>query len=251
MGYYERAKAVFLAHDLGRDRGLVRPDNRFAEDFSALRDHIDALMGARTIRAWHYTRLTDREVARVRADGVHLSTPASLRQRLDAMVADGDLTAAQADQLWAQNMFTHQHASRADKFWAVSHPLAVTDHGVVPLMSHWGGEAASMWLRDESLLAHLAALGRPRVLELGMPLGQCQSFGGPGRAVLATFGRAHGACPEKCGFDLYAKAPLEAGTVLGVHSEGEASFGRLGDGFPAGFVDVDRTHWTELTGEDD
>lgn len=98
------------------------------------------------------------------------------------MVADGDLTAAQADQLWGQNMFTHQHASRADKFWAVSHPLEAGDHGVVPLMTHWGGEAASMWLRDEVLLAHLAGLGRRRVIELAMPLANCQAFRGAGRA---------------------------------------------------------------------
>lgn len=69
--------------------------------------------------------------------------------------------------------------------------------------------------------------------------------------MLATFGRAHGANPEKSGFDLYIRAPLPPAADLAVHTDGETPFRRLGDSFPAGYIDVDRTHWKALTGEDD
>jgi len=64
--------------------------------------------------------------------------------------------------LWAHNMFNHQHDSRAEKFWATSHPQRVDDSGVEPLMKHWGGEAASMWMKDAALLERLAGVGRAR-----------------------------------------------------------------------------------------
>jgi hypothetical protein len=43
--------------------------------------------------------------------------------------------------------------------------------------------------------------------------------------------------------------PPEA--ILAVHSNGEPSFIRMAQGYPAGFVDVSIGRWKELTGEDD
>jgi hypothetical protein len=40
-------------------------------------------METRTIRAWHYTRLTDAEVVAMRMTGISLSSLDAIRQRLD------------------------------------------------------------------------------------------------------------------------------------------------------------------------
>lgn len=248
--YYARSNKIFLDHDLGRARTLIRPENEFAADLGALRETVTALMDARTIRAWHYTRLTDDEVEALLRDGVHLSTPESLRRRFDQTVTAGHLTAADAEHLWAHNMFNHQHDSRAGKFWAVSHPQPIDDGGVTPLMKHWGGEAASMWMQDEAVLARLEGVGRARAVAVAMPLAQCEDFGGPGRSVLAAFARSRGAVAEPSGFDLYAKADLPPSAVLEVLTEGDAAFAGLARGYPAAFVDHGLAHWKDLTGED-
>lgn len=51
---------IFLAHGLGRgpERSIVRPENPYASAFLALSETIGERMRSRTIRAWHYTRLT-------------------------------------------------------------------------------------------------------------------------------------------------------------------------------------------------
>lgn len=249
--YYARSNQIFLDHDHGRARSLIRPENEHAAAFSDLRETVGALMETRTIRAWHYTRLTVREVAALASAGVHLSTPDSLRRRFDAIVADDHLTPAEAGVLWRHNMFNHQHDSRAGKFWAVSHPQRIDDSGVVFLMKHWGGEAASMWMKDEAVLSRLEAVGQARVLGVAMPLAQCEDFGGAARAVIATFARARGAVSEPSGFDLYAKVDLPGSAILEVQTEGDADFAAMAQGYPSPFVDHGQTYWKDLTGEED
>ena len=64
----------------------LRPDNPHGYAFIKLRERLGEIMGTRTIRAWHDTRLTDTEVSALQRDGTHMSTPETLRKRLDALV---------------------------------------------------------------------------------------------------------------------------------------------------------------------
>jgi hypothetical protein len=254
VDYYRRDHAIFLSHDLGRGpgRALIRPDNRHAAAFQALREGLIPVLADRTIRAWHYTRMTDGEVERLRQQGPHPSTPATLHERLAALVEAGALDGDQAGAIVAASPFqTDQLESRRDKFWMTSHPIAVDDSGVEPLMAHWGGEVANMFLRDDALLSVLAATGQPRIVELAVPLRHTRHPYSAAEAVVATFARARGAIPAKQAFDLYIDTPLPAAAVLAVHTEGEPAFHAMGRSHPAGFVDFDIGRWKELTGEDD
>jgi hypothetical protein len=212
LRYYETDQRIFLEHDLGRGAGrsMLRPENPHAERFSGITKAVAEAMDQRTIRAWHYTRLTHAEVEALRRDGVHLSTPESLRQRLDAVVAAGALSPEAANDLYVRSPFhSDQHVGRLNRFWMTSHPTNVEDGGVVPLMKHWGGEVASMWVRDETLMALLARLGRSRIIELAVPvkLADCSFYAA--RAVIATFARSRGAIPGKLAFDLKKPAGRE------------------------------------------
>jgi hypothetical protein len=254
VGYTDRDVEIFLTYDraTGPDRPLMRPGNAYAAEFIALKDALGVEMEKRTIRAWHYTRLTDSEAEALRSTGVEMSTPDSLTARLAARVAAGDFSQAVADDLFATSPFHgDQLASRKDKFWMTSHPTAVDDSGVVPLMARWGGEVASFWQKDPAHLATLAGLGRRSIVELAVPLAQTRHAHSAGEAVLATFGRSRGSIPSKHAFDLYAKSPLPASAILAVHTEPDPTFAAMGVTFPVGFVDVDIGRWKELTGEDD
>lgn len=244
---------IFLAHDLGRspEKSIVRPKNPYTSAFLALEEAIGERMQSRVIRAWHYTRLTAAEMERLGHEGIHLSTPATLRSRLDLLVASGALSAQSSDALYVASPFhSDQLEARSNKFWMVSHPVAVNDGGVNPLMAHWGGEVASMWTKDPTLLAPLAIVGEPRVIELAIPLALTRQSFSAGQAVVATFGRALGCIPGSHSFDLYVTSPLRPDSVLRVHSESDSSFGAIGVTYPEGYVNVEMGRWKELTGED-
>jgi len=249
--YVARDREIFLAHELGRSRSLMRPENVHAGAFIALQEAMGEAMEDRTIRAWHYTRLTDAEVELARREGIHLSTPQTLQNRLEVLAASGDLTGVQVEALYAASPFHEQLKSRSDKFWMTSHPIAIDDSGVEPLMAHWGGEVASMWMQDEAHLAPLARIGRPRILEVAVPLALTSHAFSAGCAVVAAYGRAHGAHPEKKAFDLYVHQPLPPSALLAVHTQGEVNFDAMGRSHPPGFIDVSIGFWKELTGEDD
>ena len=252
--YLETDHQIFLSHDLGRgpSDSILRPENPYASGFNDLRDVISQKMQQRTIRAFHYTRLTDGEVAAFMRDGVHLSTRATLQRRFDEIVAAGGLLRDVADQLYAASPFhSDQLEVRSGRFWVTSHPIAVDSSGVQPLIRHWGGEVASMWARDEALTAPLASLGKPRIIELAVPMSATRHSYSVGAAVVATFARSRGFIPSKPAFDLSVEQPLTPAAVLAVHTEGDLSFKDMGRGYPVNFIDVDIGRWTELTGEEE
>lgn len=252
--YLTTEHEITLAHDLGRGpgRSIMRPENRYSVAFYDLQAAIGREMETRTIRVWHYTRLTDAEVGVLRRDGVHLSTPTTLRARFAMLVEAGDLTVETAERLYAGSPFhSDQLKARQGKFWMTSHPTAIDDGDVEQLLAHWGGEVTSMWTHDPGLLVQLAKIGAPRVIELAVAMAFTRHSHCAGSAVVATFGRALGCIPEKHAFDLYAVGPLPPGVVEAVHTKGEPAFAALGRGYPERFVDVAIGRWRELTGEDD
>ncbi|MBM1556219.1 hypothetical protein JQV19_06095 [Sulfitobacter mediterraneus] len=254
LSYFETDRDIFLSHDLGRgaDRPILRPENPHADAYYALLEAVSELMVSRSMRAFHYTRLTDLEVMEVRQSGIELSTPATFRRRLDAVIASDGLSADTADRLYDASPFqSDQQKSRSGKFWMTSHPIEVSDAGVRPLMERWGGEVASFWINDETASEPLRKLGKARIVEIATPIGATNHAYNAGEAAVATFGRARGAIPDKSAFDLYVKKPLPPNAVLTIHTEGETAFKAVGTSYPPGFVDVDLGRWKELTGEED
>lgn len=90
----------FLERVRSDHRGLY-PTNPYAKAYLTFVDVLSGLMVRRTIRAWHYTRLTDTEVDAIRVNGVHLSTLETAHQRLKALVKVGLLSDAAASALLA------------------------------------------------------------------------------------------------------------------------------------------------------
>ena len=215
------------------------PHNPFSEGYCDLKDALAAMMEGRQIRAWHYTRLADAEVATIKREGISPSCLERLSQRLEGQVAAGALTPVQAAALFAASPFhSDQSESRSDKFWAVSHPLAIDDGGVELLLESWGGEVTYFWQRDPELQDLLKAIGRPRVIELKVPLAATPNGFSAGNAITLTFARSLGCYADSGIFDLYSSRPLRPDAVLAVHSEGDATFVDVGTSYPANFRKV-------------
>lgn len=194
-------------------------------------------MAQRTIRAWHYTRLTDDEAALLASGGIYLSNLEVIRRRLNVQVAARVLSAAQANALYAASPFHEQNDSRSGKFWMVSHPVSIDNSGVELLLESWGGEGVYFWLKDPRLIDLLKRFGRPRVIELAVPMLVTRHAYSAAEAVVATFVRAFGCEPDWAAFDLYTTSALGADAVQNIHTEGEPNFAALARGYPAGFVD--------------
>jgi hypothetical protein len=135
------------------DRGILESEasglrpayrsNPHSESYHRLLEDLDRDMETRTIRAWHYTRLTDTEVEAMRTTGINLSSLGAIRQRLDVQVAAREISADTADALYAASPFhdPEQIGPRSDKFWMTSHPVEIGDGRVTLLLGNWGGEA--------------------------------------------------------------------------------------------------------------
>jgi hypothetical protein len=152
------------------------------------------------------------------------------------------LSAETADALYAASPFHHQNDSRAGKFWMTSHPVSADNSGVELLLEHWGGEGVYFWLKDPKLIELVKSFGRPRVIELAVPLQvtpDTYSYSAA-KAVAATFVRSLGCELDWSAFDLYATSALGADAVLNIHTEGEPNFAALACGYPTGFVDRER-----------
>lgn len=218
---------LYTYHQLSREREastrlMAYPKNSYAGDYLALKERLMSAMEARTIRAWHYTRMTDAEVDDIRQNGVHLSTLETIRARFARQVAAGLMTQEVAEQLFANSPFQgDQHAARTGKFWMVSNPIAPTSSAVKLLLASWGGEAAYFWQQDPALQALLTTIGRPRVLEMAMPLVHSRHGYHAAEAVVAAYARALGCRPDGGSFDLCSHSALGPRAILRIHSEGE------------------------------
>lgn len=201
------------------DRKTPYPYNPHTQQFHALCQIVGNMMRERMIRAWHYTRLTEDEVSFLRERGIYLSTIESLRERLERQVTAGTLDPETAERLFLDSPLQGKdHEWRSDQFWLVSHSLAIDDCRVEPLMENWGGEAIYCGQRDQDTLAQLSRIGRPRVLEISVPLASTIYSVEAADAVIATFGRELGCQCDDAAFDFYVNRPLGPEHILKIHS---------------------------------
>ena len=220
------------------DRWMPHASNPYASEYLAFLEAVGRdIMQKRTIRAWHYTRLVDDEVRIIRANGIYPGTLDTLRLRLDALVTEGSLSASDAKALFVASPCHHaeQQPGRLGKFWLTSHPVPTCDGGVELLLGNWGGEATYFWLRVKRLEKLVARIGRPRILEIAVPVANTNHWYSASKAVVAAFARTLGCRPDRSAFDLYSMAALGPEAVRAIHTAGDASFKAMARGYPAGF----------------
>lgn len=133
--YYVATEREILESEAS-GRGPAYRSNPHSESFHRLLGDLGQDMETRTIRAWHYTRLTDAEVEAMRTTGINLSSLDAIRRRLDALVAATEISSNTADALYAASPFHYpeQIGPRSNKFWMTSHPVEIGDGRVTLLL---------------------------------------------------------------------------------------------------------------------
>ena len=250
--YIATENEIFREYDRGRrkSRPLFRPSNPFYDEHAALTCEVDHALRPHSIRGFHYTRLTDGEVARMRSDGIILSDPDFLRQRLTCAVSDGLISSEVAGLLFdGSPLMKGQHANRAGMFWLVSHPQEVNDGGVTSLLGHWGGEVTYMYVKDRDLISALRGIGQPRIVEVIAPLEATGHVFRAAEAVMKAFAVSLGCVARETGFDFHLVEPAGPESILAIHTLGEPEFDNMGASYPTAFPGEDPDYWFKLTGE--
>jgi len=234
LDFYAESARLMDEHLKSDPDESLKP-NRYARRFNQFRDYVfkEAMM-SRRIRAWHYTRLTDRERVEI-LNGIHPSTPGMLQKRVNALVGDGLLDKAEAEQICRESVLNDQRQKRAGKFYMTSSPLPVTDSGVTDLVGHWGGEVAYFGRGNRPLNERLKAIGSASVVELSFCVSDCSNAFSTGQLILAAWARAQGLKEsEPYDADLWITSGFDEVQVHVVHTTGTTDFENLGKSYPAG-----------------
>lgn len=235
--YWSEDARLFREREAQTVRGPPE-QNRFGQRYIELKETVGRLMENRRIRAWHYTRLTDREVADIRARGMLPMTLAIIRDRLDALVAEGAIDAATADELYDASPYHRQlDGNREDRTWLAAEPFPPDASDVDELLAPWGGESIAFNHRSGPLRDLLEGIGRPRVIEMMVPLSATTRAYEVGCAAIDAYSfklGCTGAWPA--GADIVVVEPVLPEWIVAVHSQGDETYRRLGRGYPAGYA---------------
>ncbi len=221
-----------------REKQTVRgphEQNVFGPAYSVLHADVTIMMAERTIRAWHFTRLTKAEMDDIQSQGMKPMSLDLIRRRLNGMVAAGELTPGIADALFDASPFHRQiSGNRDEKIWLTSQPFELDDDMVTGLVTGWGGESINFNHLDGRMAELLATIGHPRVIEVALPLRITTRINSAAKDVVDAFSFSldcEGAWGG--GSDIVAVHPIQPEWILAIHSPGDSSFEIFGRGYPA------------------
>ncbi|MGY3548187.1 hypothetical protein ACVWZ4_003577 [Bradyrhizobium sp. USDA 4472] len=147
-------------------------DRAIGDVNSALQPH--SLVG------WHCTRLTDEEVAIIRATGLSLPNAKKLDVRIDRVVSSGQLDPDVAARLKAKNQADEPYRAGRLSFCFFA-PSKAGEAGINRFFRCWGGEALyNSHERDPVNSKALGAIGTPCIVEAEVPISHLG--GNPGLA---------------------------------------------------------------------
>lgn len=175
--------------------------------------------------AWHCTRLTDKEVAAITANGMQPPNPDILKRRIDALVLAGDLTAETADQLKARNQA--DEASRRGRIWWCFYPPKESgEGGIRSLLETWGGEALYNSHDDHAVTGPLLrSVGTPSLIEADIPIALLGDSASPAFSVVAHYLAALGhASRDHLQFEDRIIESLPAGNIRRIVRYPDAAF---------------------------
>jgi len=135
------------------------PKNEHYSDYLNVRDGLTPILERKSIRAFHYSRLTDMEIDHMREEGMVPTSIEFLKQRVDRQIQAGNLTLQQGKVLLECSPLVIDDCGVREGFWMASSPFHPEDHAVNLLVGSWGGESA-YWGQNKSCSKSYAKLER-------------------------------------------------------------------------------------------
>jgi hypothetical protein len=190
-------------------------------DLSEIRD---ALAGVRVL-LFHASRLVPHEVDDIHRSGLKRLNAELIEAKVRAALAKGYLTASEAHDLHAHHApLDGSTGHRAGQVCAIASQRQFDDnpHGVLPLLTQWGGEALYWSHQQHSpLTPTLERLGTPAIVALEAPAIRCGDSWFPDLEALLV-ATALGA--TDVGADVYLRSDVPAADIRGVWSPGTPEY---------------------------
>ncbi|WP_149907996.1 hypothetical protein [Mesorhizobium sp. SARCC-RB16n] len=212
------------------------PTNRYYEAYRAAVEGLGPIMSTKTFRAFHYTRMTDDEVAALWSTGIVTTSLGFLKERVAQQVAAGKLTPEQGQRIVSKSALGRQgELDNRSGFWTVAAPVSPGDNAAKSLVDHWGGEGAywAFGAEEPEMLELLKSIGCGRIIEIAVPLSAVK-FGdvGAGSATIAfeVFASRLGYDRSRKRLDFNIQHDLAPDSLLKVHSEGDETYHGMGAG---------------------
>jgi hypothetical protein len=250
LGHLERNKEIIDGYfDLERKKDImvsklatwepIQP-NPFQVDYIGTLESLGEIMSTKTVRAFHYSRMTDGEVEAALSDGIVPTSVEFLKKRVDRQIAAGRMTPEQGTRIITRSPL-HADFGVRKGFWSTTVPFHPADPAVKLLVEHWGGESA-YWLfvgtEDEDMIDLLKGIGRGRIIEIAIPLKDANeglAEFSVARTAVREYARSRGYEIYSGGLDLDIERPLPSDVILRVHTEGDKDYVKMGSGYPSSF----------------
>ncbi|TRO89473.1 hypothetical protein FKB34_14540 [Glycocaulis profundi] len=140
-----------------------------------------------SLRAWHCTRLTDREIKAILSDGMQPPNERILHSRIDALQSEGVISGEVAALLKARNQANEEYR-RGRIHWCFYPPRDSGESGIASLLGTWGGEALyNSHDFDPVIGPLLRSIGTPCIVEADIPIALLGANSGAVFSVVANF----------------------------------------------------------------
>lgn len=170
LAYITTHYQLFLDWESGRTKGI-------ASAYDSAISEVGDILQQYAITGWHCTRLTEAEIAVIISGGMQLPDATMLRQRIDALLNAGLLTADVAGRLKANNQAHEQY--RAGMVWFCFFPPRLAgESGIARFFRFWGGEALyNSHERDLETGEVISRIGVPCLVEADVPIASLSPAG--------------------------------------------------------------------------
>ncbi len=235
--YFAREASIIDFRRTSTLRDVI-PTNEFRDRVMELEAEVETSIMGDTIRSFHYTRMTDDEVRAIQSHGILMTSLPMFRAKLDAIVAAGRMTQTVSEHVYNNSaLVTGDYGERVGTFWATAHPCAINDSGITPFLESWGGEISRWAVEDEAVLENLRVLGKPRVIELAIPIALTGwVVARLAQQIIAVKGHEP-RLPGGFGADICIRQPLPPANILRVLTEGDPHFASLGRRYPLTYAE--------------
>jgi len=185
-------------------------------------DEFHDAVDAAPIRAYHCTRLTERECTDIQRDGLEVLSPALVARRIVNAVEDGQLTPDEGA-LYATSKRSRDENRRGLVHLVGDRSSLDDPHQVGHLLSIWGGEGLNMhWHSRSHECRRLELVGTPSVV-VAVIEASFVSRAHPGWLLAA----ASGVLGEPRGLALTCRAPIPGSRIEMIHQPGSGWWDRF------------------------
>jgi hypothetical protein len=228
LDFLERHHDLFLAWESRNSRNDNVPVSVFVREYERAVCGLREILDDHLLHGYHCTRITESEIHRIKANGLHPPNAAILSNRIQMLQEAGTIEPYIADRLRNENQAAD--GNRAGMIWFCFYPPYLAgQRGIERLFRSWGGEALYNSHEDDLETGPiLKSLGTPCLVEARVSISDLAVHSWLEDKVVRRFLINRGLKTNECiNFDGRAIRPVSAQHITRIIKYPEADFIKL------------------------